>query len=295
VAISRVGDFIGDSGFEKVGRRPTRVKKSKADKQEKDLFYSCKVSGRVEICRDMSHHTIETSPPGTPLEARGVGEIVAGHPGLSRVFQAHGIDFCCQGGRTLRDACERKGVDLKTVVGELEAATAVDPEPRENPAELPASELADYIVATHHGYLRDELPRLHAMAERVANVHGPHTPSLKEVHEVFAAMMTELAEHMVKEEEMLFPAIRSAAKGERVMPLDGPINCMLHEHDDAGAALVRLRELTAGYQPPPEACNTYRALFAGLADLEEDLHRHIHLENSVLFPAAQTMQERAAS
>lgn len=94
---------------------------------------------------------------------------------------------------------------------------------------------------------------------------------------------------------MLFPAIRSAAAGEAVMPLDGPINCMLHEHDDAGAALARLRELTAGYQPPPEACNTYRALFAGLADLEEDLHRHIHLENSVLFPAARTMQEKLAS
>jgi regulator of cell morphogenesis and NO signaling len=94
----------------------------------------------------------------------------------------------------------------------------------------------------------------------------------------------------MKEEEILFPAIvEMVENGATSLPVDGPIACMLHEHDDAGNALSRLRELTHGFTPPPEACNTYRALFVGLAELEDDLHRHIHLENSVLFPAALAM------
>ncbi|MCU0781588.1 MAG: hemerythrin domain-containing protein, partial [Akkermansiaceae bacterium] len=125
------------------------------------------------------------------------------------------------------------------------------------------------------------------MAERVARVHGGHTPSLVELFEVFHAMGQELTGHMMKEEHILFPAIGALCAGNgAVMPLDGPVACMLREHDDAGAALARMRELTHGFTPPPDACNTYRALFAALAELEEDLHRHIHLENSVIFPQA---------
>ncbi len=240
----------------------------------------------------MSHSTIVFSPAGTPLPDRTVGGIVAERPSQSRVFQAFGIDFCCQGGRTLREACERKGIAVEAVVEQLEAELRDKPAPEVNPATFPPERLADHIVEKHHRYLRDELPRLHAMAARVAQVHGGHTPSLVEVYEVFHDMAAELADHMMKEEEMLFPAIRAICRGESAfMPLDGPIACMLHEHDDAGAALARLRELTNGFAPPPEACNTYRALFAGLAELEEDLHIHIHLENSVLFPAAQAMEK----
>jgi regulator of cell morphogenesis and NO signaling len=124
-------------------------------------------------------------------------------------------------------------------------------------------------------------------------VHGGHTPSLVEVHEIFVAMAEELSGHLQKEEQILFPAIVAMAEGKaHAMPLESPIACMLQEHDDAGDAISRLRELTHGFTPPPEACNTYRALFAGLAELEEDLHRHIHLENSVLFPSALAMAEQ---
>ena len=131
------------------------------------------------------------------------------------------------------------------------------------------------------------------MAARVAQVHGSHTPSLVKVHEIYTGMMEELADHMMKEEQVLFPAIKAMTQGKSAgMPLDEPIACMLHEHDDAGEALAKLRELTNGYQPPAEACNTYRALFAGLSDIEKDLHVHIHLENSVLFPAAQELAAR---
>lgn len=240
-------------------------------------------------CCVMSHTATVFSPPGTPISDRTVGEMVAENPSLARVFQSFGIDFCCQGGRTLREACGLKGLTVDSVVGQLEAATAEPEASVENPAQLPPADLIGYIVDKHHAYLRAELPRIHAMAERVAKVHGGHTPSLVEVHEVFRAMAEELASHMMKEEQILFPAIRALVDGHSVMPLDGPVACMLQEHDDAGAALARMRDLTHGFTPPPEACNTYRALFAGLAELEEDLHRHIHLENAVLFPQAMAM------
>jgi regulator of cell morphogenesis and NO signaling len=191
----------------------------------------------------------------------------------------------------LREACEKKGVSPESVVEQLEAELRDKPEPEVNPASFPPAELVNHIVNTHHQFLRNELPRVHAMAARVAQVHGPHTPPLVEVYEVFTGMMNELSDHMMKEEQVLFPAIKAMTQGESAgMPLDGPIACMLHEHDDAGAALAKLRELTNGFRPPEEACNTYRALFAGLHDIEEDLHVHIHLENSVLFPAAKAMQ-----
>lgn len=237
----------------------------------------------------MSHTATIFSPAGTPLLDRTVGEIVAERPSLARVFQTYGIDFCCQGGRTLREACERKSIAPEGVLESLNAGMVEKCEAGENPALLPPEELAGYIVETHHTYLRSELPRLHAMTRRVAQVHGGHTPSLVEVDEVFGAMADELGGHMIKEEQILFPAIVAMSQGGTVMPLDGPIACMLHEHDDAGAALSRMRELTNGFTPPAEACNTYRALFAGLLELEDDLHRHIHLENSVLFPAALAM------
>ena len=237
----------------------------------------------------MSHTATVFTPVGTPLPDRTVGEIVAENPSQARVFQAFGIDFCCQGGRTLREACTLKGIGLESVIEQLEAAAAVKTPPENNPALLPPVELVQHIVDKHHAYLRAELPRIHAMSERVAKVHGGHTPALIEVFQVFCAMADELDSHMMKEEQILFPAIQALCSGSKVMPLDGPVACMLQEHDDAGAALARMRELTNGFTPPPEACNTYRALFAGLAELEEDLHRHIHLENAVLFPKAVQM------
>jgi regulator of cell morphogenesis and NO signaling len=152
--------------------------------------------------------------------------------------------------------------------------------------------LVTYIVNTHHQYLKDEMPRLMAMAARVAQVHGGHTPSLMIVYEVYQGMVEEMNSHMMKEEQMLFPAITRLAAGDpAAMSLDGPIDMMLREHDDVGTDLEKLRALTDDFVPPSTACNTYRALFAGLAELETELHRHIHLENAVLFPCALTLAE----
>jgi regulator of cell morphogenesis and NO signaling len=241
----------------------------------------------------MSHAPNVVSPTGTSLIDRTVGELVAERPGRSRVFQSFNIDFCCQGGRTLGEACAKKGVALEAVTEQLEAESADPSPPQNNPADLPPDELVHYIVKQHHEFLRRELPRLHAMAGRVAHVHGCHTPSLAEIFEIFIALEYELNSHMQKEEMILFPVISALCQGERWMDknIDGPIGCLVHEHEEADQALARLRELSNGYQPPADACNTYRSLFAGLQDLEEDLHRHIHLENAVLFPAAALMSE----
>lgn len=241
----------------------------------------------VESPVTMSHTPTVFSPAGTPLIDRTVGEIVAESPTQARVFQSFGIDFCCQGGRTLRQACELKGIAACAVIEQLESSRQPNTTPQENPALLPPAELVAYIVAHHHQYLRDELPRIHAMAERVARVHGGHTASLLILFDVFRGMAEELSNHIEKEEQILFPAIIALSRGETAaLPLDGPVAHLMQEHEDAGAALLRIRELTHDFSAPPEACNTYRALFAGLAELEADLHRHVHLENSVLFPAA---------
>jgi regulator of cell morphogenesis and NO signaling len=238
----------------------------------------------------MKTHAVPVqSAPGVAMEDRTVGELVAEKPGRSRVFQELGVDFCCQGGRTLREACERKGLDVNEVLARFEQE---DSSPTEvvDPESLSPEALIDYIVAVHHEFLRDELPRLHGMAQRVAQVHGGHTPSLRDVLVVFEGLFLELDSHMAKEEQILFPAIRSLAQGAGgFFPLDGPMACMMEEHADADAALEKLRGLTNGFQPPPDACNTYRALFAGLAELDQDLRRHIFLENEILFPAARRL------
>jgi regulator of cell morphogenesis and NO signaling len=244
----------------------------------------------VDPLSTMNHKPNIFSPPGTPIIERTVGELVAERPGRSRIFQAFDIDFCCQGARTVREACERKGIPSKAVIEQLEAELAGEAGSAQNPAELPPVELAEYIVETHHGFLRQELPRLHALSERVAHVHGAHKPSLVEIFHLFTRLEAELAGHMMKEEQILFPAITAMSRGEQASEsLDQPIHCMVHEHEQAGAALARLRELSHDFQPPVDACNKYRALFAGLRDLEEDMHKHIHLENAVLFPAARAL------
>lgn len=230
-----------------------------------------------------------------------VGEIVAHNPHLARVFEGAGIDYCCAGKTTLRDACEDKGLDPADFAARLaRAESEADGPPEVDSAAMSLAELADHIEATHHAYLRSELPRLDGLSERVASAHGRRDPRLYEVRNTLLSLAAELSHHMVKEERILFPLVREleAAAATPDFPcgsLANPIRQMEHEHDDAGAALDRLRELTDGYTPPEWACNTYRALLDSLARLEQDLHRHIHKENNVLFPRAQEMEGAKAA
>lgn len=215
-----------------------------------------------------------------------VGELVAEHPSLSRVFQSYGLDFCCQGSRTLRQVCIRKGLDLDEVVAAIEVALQ-DPAPTAfNATELEPANLVKYIVETHHAYLKQELPRLYAMSERVARVHGGHSPTLIELFQTFSVFAEQISHYTENEETVVFPIVLKALdETDKVGEAKNAIDSIRSNYTFAGEALKQFRSLTGNYQPPPEACNTYRALFAGLAELDEDLQRHIHLETSVLFSA----------
>jgi len=224
-----------------------------------------------------------------------VGELVTGNPARSRVFEALGIDYCCGGKRPLQEVCDAKGLDITEVRARLEAVEA-DPDAVHVEA-MGLGELADHIESTHHAYLREELPRLMKMTRRVAKVHGESDARLGELERVFAGFEDELYEHMMKEEQILFPAIRQMEVSNALPQLPfgsiaNPIRAMEAEHDNAGSALEQLSALTDGYTPPDWACNTYRALLDGLHELEQDMHQHVHSENNVLFPRAIELESR---
>lgn len=228
-----------------------------------------------------------------------VGELVAEQPGRSRVFERFGIDYCCGGKRTLRDACQEKGLDCQDVQRALATVTASSDAPVDWTTR-PLTELADHIEQTHHAYLRRELPRLGQMVRKVAAVHGECHPWMLEVDGVFAGLAGELDSHMMKEEQVLFPLIRAmerdGAAGDSGcgQGIGNPVAVMEHEHDDAGRALERMRELSSDYTPPAEACNTFRAVLDGLRELEQDMHQHVHKENNILFPRAMELERQNA-
>ena len=229
-----------------------------------------------------------------------VGEIAARMPLSVRVFERLGLDFCCGGKVPLEEACEAKGLNPATVLEDIEgvAKAAQDGPPTTAWHAAPLDSLIDHILTTHHVYMKAQLPRLEAMLEKILSKHGArHADVLIPLAETFRPMKEELDGHLMKEEMILFPLIRHLAKGAGAQGRDfhcgtvqNPIRVMAMEHESAGGALVRLRELTGGYTPPEDACNTYRAFYAELADMERDLHRHIHLENNILFPRAVELE-----
>lgn len=221
-----------------------------------------------------------------------VGALVAARPLLARIFNKLGIDYCCGGKQTIATACARRGLDLPTTLALLESAsTALAAGPAEvDAASMGLAQLADHIVDTHHAYLKAELPRLVEMADRVATKHGWRDGRLPEVAAAVRELADEMLSHLRKEEVVLFPFVRDieagACTGLHGEDLAAPIRAMEAEHESAGQLTARLRELTDGFTPDHEACNTHRALLAGLADFESDLHRHVHKENNILFPRA---------
>lgn len=230
------------------------------------------------------HATMKSITPQTT-----VGEIVRAMPARSRIFENLGIDYCCGGKKPLAEACQPKGLDPATVVALL---TALDDTPNSiqaNPDSMSLTELCDHIEQVHHGYLCEELPRLDFMTRKVAAVHGDHEPRLLEVRRVFETFQAEMVAHTEEEDEVVFPAIRKLESGNGAH-LDAAFAKLESEHENAGAALARLKELTDNYTPPEWACNTFRALYDGLAQLEKHTHQHVHQENNVLFPKALALK-----
>lgn len=230
-----------------------------------------------------------------------IGDIVAADYRAAAVFERFGIDFCCGGRRTLHEVCEAQAIDAGAL---LHALSALPPSERlagQPDAEWALDALIDHIVSRHHAYLRAMIPVLRARTVKLAEVHGERSPRLRLVARHFADFAADMKLHMAKEEQILFPYIRSLVEadrtGRRIAPspfgtVCNPIRMMEDEHQDAGDHLRLIRQATGGYHLPDFACATYRACFEELQEFERDLHQHVHLENNVLFPAAIRLEER---
>ena len=229
----------------------------------------------------------------TSILERTVGELVAERPGRAKIFEKLGIDYCCKGNVALATACEAMGADASTVAVQLEAEPPTAGDGPDAPWRKSVDALVDHIIATHHGYMREALPRLGWITEKVARVHGDKDPRLVEIAAAFKTFAQETTEHFNKEEAILFPFCKMLGAGQRPPfppTVTMPIRTMMREHEGHGVLLETFRRLTDGFLVPDGACNTWRAMLDGLEEMEADLHTHIHLENTVLFPWAERLE-----
>lgn len=224
-----------------------------------------------------------------------IGELVARDYRTASVFKKYSIDFCCQGNRTIEEACEKKNIDTKKVLEDLVAIMEAKSESTTDYQSWPLDLLADYIEKKHHRYVQEKTLEIQPYLDKICKVHGERHPELLEIKEEFNASAGELAAHMKKEELILFPFIRKMTKAKlentkvdaaHFGTVKNPIQMMMNEHTVEGNRFRKIEELSNNYTPPLDACNTYRVSFALLKEFEQDLHLHIHLENNILFPRA---------
>ncbi len=233
-----------------------------------------------------------------------LGEIAAKDLRKAQIFKKYGLDFCCGGKKTVKQACAEKGLDVTKIEQELQQADklpATRPVPYD---EWSLDFLSDYIVNTHHSYVKKTLPELRGYAAKVARVHGARHPELLAIHQLVENVNAELSEHLVKEEQVLFPFIKQLVaavdKGEK-MPashfgsIENPISMMESEHETAGRDLEQIRKLSDNFSIPDDACASYSLLYRMLEEFEDDLHIHVHLENNILFPKALKLEKNYQS
>lgn len=213
-----------------------------------------------------------------------VGAVAADHPLATRVFARHGIDFCCGGGKPLAEVCEGRDVDVTALIDEIERELADSTESEVNWNERPVEDLVEHILTAYHAPLREELPRIEQMMRKVHAVHGSKDQErFDELLATVVEIKADIEGHLPKEEEILFPMILAGRGHVAVMPMQ----VMEEEHEALGELLRRTRRLTDDYVAPEGACNTWRALWAALEELERSTHEHIHLENNVLHERAR--------
>lgn len=233
-----------------------------------------------------------------------LGQIAAKDLRKAQVFKKYGLDFCCGGKKTVKEACAEKGLDVTKVEQELQQA---DKMPASRP--IPYGDwsldfLADYIVNTHHSYVKKNLPDINDYAKKVMKVHGGQHPELLRIHQLVEEVNSELTAHLVKEEKIVFPYIKElVAAKNRIQPVNAvqfgtvqnSINMMEAEHELVGKNFAEIRELSHNYLLPEDACASYSLLYRMLDEFEEDLHLHIHLENNILFPRALEIEKQINS
>ncbi|MEC5394942.1 iron-sulfur cluster repair di-iron protein [Bergeyella sp. RCAD1439] len=237
------------------------------------------------------------------LQNKLIGEIVADDFRTAAVFKKYKIDFCCKGGRTIEEACESKKINPQKVYDDLEQIPSVERSEMDFKA-FPLDLLVDYVEKTHHRYVEEKIPVLQAFLEKLCRVHGDRHPELFEVKALFDESAQDLSAHLKKEELILFPFIRTMVNakisGQAFNPppfgtVENPVSMMKHEHDAEGERFRKIAAITSDYTPPADACNTYKVTYAMLADFESDLHRHIHIENNILFPSAIKMERELSA
>ena len=235
------------------------------------------------------------------LEKITIGEYVAKDFRTAAIFSKYGIDFCCKGNRTIEEACEKTGVDTDQLMNQINTVLATKNDSAIDFKTWPLDLLADYIEKTHHRYVEEKTQILLPFLDKLCKVHGANHPELFEINELFIGCAGELAQHMKKEELMLFPFIKKMAKAalteEQIAKpqfgtVKNPIAMMMEEHETEGDRFVKIAALTNNYTPPADGCSTFRVTYAMLADFEQDLHKHIHLENNILFPSAMLLEKK---
>jgi regulator of cell morphogenesis and NO signaling len=230
-----------------------------------------------------------------------IGQFVADDFRTAAIFAKYKIDFCCNGNRSIEEACEKKNIDSNTLLKELEAVLNSTTNQSIDYKSWPLDLLADYIEKKHHRYVAEKIPVLRQFLDKLCKVHGERHPELYRINELFTASAGELAAHMKKEELILFPFVKKMVsatlnQGSVEAPhfgtVENPIAMMMEEHDNEGDRFRQIAELTNNYNPPADACNTYQVTFAMLEEFEKDLHLHIHLENNILFPKAIELEQK---
>lgn len=228
-----------------------------------------------------------------------VGDLVANDYRAASVFKQYGIDFCCNGNRTIEQACTKDNKSSDALIQQLVQATAQQGTSTIDYNSWPLDLLADYIEKKHHRFVEAKIQEILPYLDKITRVHGGHHPELEEVNQLFKESAGELTKHMKKEELILFPFIRKMVKaqhaGETVQAAFGtvqnPISAMMHEHDTEGERFRQIATLTNNYTTPEDGCNTYRVTLSLLKEFEDDLHLHIHLENNILFPKAIELEK----
>lgn len=229
-----------------------------------------------------------------------LAEIVTENIRSAIVFEEYGLDFCCKGKRPLSEACADKNIDLQKVLDDLNNLSGGN-NGNQNHDDWQLNFMVDYIINNHHQYVRRMIPVISLHADKVASVHGPNHPETVKIADLFLAVREELEMHMMKEERILFPYIKELQEAkenntEASQPpfgsIQNPIRMMEAEHESAGDAMYQIRELSNNFLAPEDACNTYKALYSELREFEEDLHKHIHLENNILFPKSIQMETK---
>ena len=234
------------------------------------------------------------------FEHQTLGDIVSNNYQAAAIFERYGLDFCCGGRSSLAEACRQRQMDMRTVVGELER---LEDAAVETAANDPVG-LVAHIVERHHAYVRGAIPVITTHLAKVVAVHGRRHPEVAGIAAHFEIVSHELTLHMMKEEQVLFPYICALADAEQsgappppdvFGTVQNPIRMMEIEHQHAGNELAVIRELSSGFTPPEDACTTFRVVYDELRAFEQDLHRHVHLENNVLFPRAVRLEAEAAA